>query len=142
MIGYAFVVGDLLHIGHLKFFQKCRRHCDVLIVGVYTDDLAASYKRRPVIPFEERFALIKEMKAVDKVVKVTNRDCTPMMKKLASEGWILDFLFHGDDWDPETDDDLKKSKEYIESIGGRLVLTPYYHDQTTTKIIEKIKEVK
>lgn len=140
-VGYAFVVGDLLHIGHLKFFQKCKQHCSFLIVGVYTDELTASYKRKPVIPFEERIEMVSSIKLVDMVVKVENRDCTPMLKKLSSDGWKIDFLFHGDDWDLHSDEDLKRSKEYVESIGGRLVLTKYHKEQSTTKIIEKIKGV-
>ena len=142
IVGYAFVVGDLLHIGHLRFFRKCKQYCNFLIVGIYTDELTESYKRKPIIPFEERSELIRAMKPVDMVVIVENRDCTPMMKKLTSQGWKLDFLFHGDDWDPSTDEDLKKSKEYIESIGGRFVLTPYHKGQDTTMIIKKIREVK
>ena len=140
-VGYAFVVGDLLHIGHLKFFQKCKQHCDFLIVGVYTDELTASYKRKPIIPFEERLELVASIKLVDMVVKVENRDCTPMLKKLFSDGWKIDFLFHGDDWDLHFDDDLRRSKECVESIGGRLVLTPYHKEQSTTLIIQKIKGV-
>lgn len=138
-VGYAFIVGDLFHVGHLKFFQKCRQYCDVLIVGVYTDELTASYKRRPIIPFEERAEVVAAIKLVDVVVKVENRDCTPMMKKLVSDGWKLDFLFHGDDWDLDSDDDLKRSKEYIESVGGKLVLTSYHKGQNTTKIINQIR---
>ena len=139
IVGYAFVVGDLLHVGHLEFFRKCKKYCDFLIVGVYTDELTATYKRTPIIPFEERREMVAALKVVDMVVTVENRDCTPMMKKLASQGWKLDFLFHGDDWNPDVDEDLKKSKEYIESIGGKLVLTQYHQGQNTTMIIEKIR---
>ena len=141
-VGYAFVIGDLFHIGHLKFFQKCKQYCDYLIVGICTDELAASYKRKPIIPYKERIELVAAINLVDMVVKVENRDCTPMMKKLISDGWKLDFLFHGDDWNPCTDEDLKQSKKYIESVGGKLVLTPYYKEQNTTLIIQKIKGVK
>ena len=137
-VGYAFVVGDLLHIGHLRFFQKCKKYCDFLIVGVYTDRLTASYKRKPVIPFEERIELVAALKLVDMVVEVEYRDCTPMLKKLVSEGWKIDFLFHGDDWNLDSDEDLRRSKEYIESVGGKLVLTSYHQGQSTTLIINKI----
>ena len=133
-VGYAFVVADLLHIGHLKFFQKCKKYCDFLIVGIYTDELAASYKRKPVIPFEERFELVKALKPVGMVVKVEHKDCTPMLKKLTREGWKISFLFHGDDWKDV------EGKEYIESIGGKLILTPYHPKQNSTKIIEECKE--
>lgn len=133
-VGYAFVVADLLHIGHFKFFQKCREYCDYLIVGVYTDELTASYKRKPVIPFEERIELVKALKPVDMVVKVESKDCTPMLKKLTEQGWKIDFLFHGDNWKPED----VRGKEYIESIGGKLIQPPYYKRRTTTGILNKI----
>ena len=133
-VGYAFVVADLLHIGHLKFLQKCKKYCDFLIVGVYTDQLAASYKHAPIIPFTERMELVRALKPVDMVVKVENKDCTPMLKKLRAEGWDVVFLFHGDDW-PEI-----PGSDYMKSVGGKVIRTPYYHVQSTTKIIETITD--
>lgn len=136
-VGYAFVVADLLHYGHLHFLKECKKYCDFLIVGVYIDELVESYKRRPIIPFEERIELIKELRVVDLVVPVYNRDCTPALKKLAEEGWWVKFLFHGDDWSPN-DPDIMRSREYIESIGGRLIQPPYYQGRTTTGIIKEV----
>lgn len=132
--GYAFVVCDLLHIGHLKLFQGCKKYCDFLIVGVYTDELTISYKRKPIIPFEERIELVKALRIVDMVVKVENKDATPMLKKLRGEGWDVKFLFHGDDWKP----DEVQGKDYIESVGGELILLPYYKPMNTTWIIDEI----
>ncbi|HUW45201.1 MAG TPA: adenylyltransferase/cytidyltransferase family protein [Dehalococcoidia bacterium] len=136
-VGYAFMVADLLHYGHLHFLRECRKDCDFLIVGVYVDELVASYKRRPIIPFGERIELVKELRVVDLVVPVRDRDCTPALKKLVEEGWKVEFLFHGDDWSPD-DPDLKKSREYIESVGGRLIQPRYYEERTTTGIIKEI----
>lgn len=137
-IGYAFVVGDLLHYGHLHFLKDCKNHCEFLIVGVYTDELTATYKRRPIIPFEERIELVQALKPVDLVVTVHNRNCTHMLKKLSEDGWRIRYLFHGTDWDPQKDEDLKKSKDYIESIGGELIQPEYYEGRTTTSIIKEI----
>ena len=138
IVGYAFVVGDLLHYGHLNFVRQCKKYCDFLIVGVYTDELTMTYKRKPIISFEQRLALVKALKLINMVIKVENRNCTPMLKKLTKDSWKLSFLFHGDDWNLKTDKDLQKSKEYIESIGGKLVLIPYTKGINTTKIINKI----
>ena len=110
-------------------------------MGVWTDELAAPYKRKPIIPFDERIEVIHSLKLVDMVVKVEQMDCTPMLKRLASEGWKIDYVFHGDDWSLEERESLRMTKEYIESIGGKLILTPYYEGQSTTKIIEQIKEM-
>ena len=137
-VGYAFVVGDLLHYGHLHFIKECKKHCDFLIVGVYTDELTMSYKRKPVIPFEERIELFQSLKPVDLVVTVHNRSCTPMLKKLYEDGWKVKYLFHGTDWNIEIDKDLQDSKKYIESVGGQLFQPEYYEGRTTTSIIEEI----
>lgn len=135
IVGYAFVVGDLLHCGHLNFFMQCKKYCDFLIVGVYTNKLTMTYKRKPIIPFKQRMALVEALKPVDKVVKVEDKDCTPMLKKLTKDGWRISYLFHGDDWK------IVEGKDYIESIGGQLILIPYTKGINTTMIIDKIRRL-
>jgi len=138
VVGYAFVVADLLHYGHLHFLNECKKHCDFLIVGVYTDELAETYKRRPIIPFEERIELVRALKPVDMVITVHDRSCVPALKSLIAEGWKVKVLFHGTDWNPETDKDLRESRDYIESVGGKLIQPEYYEATSTTKIIKEI----
>lgn len=137
-IGYAFVVGDLFHYGHLHFLNECKKYCDYLIVGVYTDKLTTSYKRTPIYTLNERLAIFKALRVVDRVVIVQNRSCVPMMRKLIQEGIKLSFLFHGSDWDAKKDPDLIVSKAYIESIGGQLIQPKYYQGRSTTAILKEI----
>ena len=59
---------DMLHFNHLKMIEYARSLGDILIVGVNTDELVASYKSVPIIPFEERIALMKAIKGPDIVV--------------------------------------------------------------------------
>jgi choline-phosphate cytidylyltransferase/glycerol-3-phosphate cytidylyltransferase len=59
---------DMLHINHLKMIEYARSLADVLIVGVNTDELVSSYKTDPIIPFEERMALVKALKYPDIVI--------------------------------------------------------------------------
>lgn len=136
VIGYAFVVGDLFHVGHLQFLETAKKRSDYLIVGVLDDKAVKSYKRSPIIPLPERMRIVGALKCVDRVVIQPSRDPTETMKKLGCNGVRISFLFHGDDWE------TVPGTEYIESIGGRLVKPPYYKEQTTTKIIEKIKRMK
>jgi len=138
IIGYAFVVADLFHYGHLHFLRECKKHCDYLIVGVYTDELTMTYKRRPIIPFEERLAIVEAIREVDKVIKVTDRSCIPALKQLAKEGYKISYLFHGTDWNAHKDPDLKASAEYMKSIGGDLIQPEYFQGCSTTSIIKDI----
>lgn len=138
IVGYAFVVADLFHYGHLHFLQECKGYCDYLIVGVYTDELVESYKRKPIFPFPERFEIVNMLKIVDKVIIVHDRSCVPALKMLERAGHHVNYLFHGTDWSPENDKDLMESKIYIEGIGGKLVQPEYYRGRTTTGTIEEI----
>lgn len=133
VVGYCFVVCDLLHIGHLHFFEKCKGYCDFLIVGVYTDELTEKYKRRPIIPFEQRIAMVMALKPVNAVVEVNHKDATSMLKKLTEVGWKISFLFHGDDWKNV------KGRRYIKSIGGKLIQPKYLKGMDATSIINKIR---
>ena len=59
-------VWDLLHIGHLWHLEAARKMGDELWVSV-TDDLHVNKGRgRPVYPQEQRLALIKALRCVDK----------------------------------------------------------------------------
>ena len=132
MIGYAFVVADLFHLGILRFLEMAEQICDFLIVGVLTDEATASYKRQPVIPFDERVDIIRSLKCVDMVVTQDSRDPSETLKRLISDGWDVELLIHGDDWP-----DIPGS-DYMKSIGGRVIRTPYYQGRSTTKTIKTI----
>ena len=56
-IGYLVMVGDLFHAGHLNVLQLAKVYCQLVVVGVLTDDAVSSYKRTPFINFEERSRL-------------------------------------------------------------------------------------
>ena len=125
---YAFVVGDLLHLGHLKSLQQAKALGDYLIVGVLTDEATIAYKRKPVIPFEERIELVANLKCVDDVVEQESIDPTDNLRVLEP-----DIVVHGDDWDENF-----PGAEYMRSIGKRAIRTKYFAGQSTTKIIDKI----
>ena len=59
---------DMLHINHLRLIEYARGLGDILIVGVNTDELVASYKSTPMIPFEDRMALMRAIKGPDLVI--------------------------------------------------------------------------
>ena len=65
---------DMLHINHLKMIEYARALGDILIVGINTDELVSSYKSMPIIPFEQRIALMKAIKGPDIVIPQKSLD--------------------------------------------------------------------
>lgn len=60
---------DLFHIGHLNYLKQAKSFGDYLVVGVNTDEFTLSYKNKlPIIPFKDRFEIVKSCKYVDDVV--------------------------------------------------------------------------
>ena len=93
-IGYTSGVFDLFHVGHLNILQRAKEQCEYLIVGVSTDEVVESYKHKtPIIPFQDRIAIVKAIRCVDEVVPQDTMDKMEMWNKVH-----FDVMFHGDEW--------------------------------------------
>ncbi len=93
-IGYTTGVYDMFHIGHLNLLRRAKEQCEYLIVGISTDELVQEYKNKtPIIPFENRAAIVEAIKYVDEVVPQTTMDKVEYLKTRH-----FDVMFHGDEW--------------------------------------------
>lgn len=131
-VGYTTGVYDMFHIGHLNILKKAKEQCDYLIVGVSTDEVVETYKHKtPVIPFEERFEIVKAIKYVDKVIPQTTMD-----KYVAWEQEHFDVIFHGDDWKDSAM--YNEMEEKLKSVGVKFVYFPYTQGISSTILKGKI----
>lgn len=60
---------DLAHIGHARYLKEAKKHGDVLVVGVDSDEKVRRKKGpdRPVVPQDERMEMITHLRYVDVV---------------------------------------------------------------------------
>lgn len=60
---------DLLHIGHSRYLEEAKKHGDVLIIGVDSDDKVQSRKgpHRPIVGEKERLEILCHCRHVDLV---------------------------------------------------------------------------
>ena len=124
----------MFHIGHLNIFKRAKEQCEYLIVGVSTDEVVETYKhKRPVIPFEERIAIVEAIRYVDKVVPQTSMD-----KMEAYEALKFDALFHGSDW--KGSEMYEKIVADFEKIGVDVVFLPHTDGISSTIIREKVNK--
>lgn len=132
IVGYTTGVFDMFHIGHLNILKRAKKHCDILIVGVTTDELCQAYKNKlPIIPYEERKAIIEAIQYVDKVVPQLNRD-----KFSAWEEHKFDVMFVGDDWKGSELFEVVEKK--LNAVGCRVEYLPYTQGTNSTILREKV----
>ena len=61
-------VFDLLHLGHVHYLSEAKKFGDELVVVVATDVMVAKRKHQPIIPQEQRLALVAALKPVDAAI--------------------------------------------------------------------------
>ncbi len=135
-IGYTCGVYDLFHIGHLNLFERCKKMCDVLIVGVCNDQYVREIKKKePVIDEKDRLRIVKALKAVDAAYLIDIDTTNDKMK--ACDKFHFDVLFSGDDW--KGTERYNKTEKEFKKIGVSIEYLPYTKKISTTKIKEKLK---
>ncbi len=135
-VGYTTGVYDMFHIGHLNILKKAKERCDYLIVGVSTDEVVESYKHRaPIIPFEERIAIVRELRCVDQAVPQVSMDKMEAWKK-----YHFDALFHGSDW--KGSDMYNNMIEQFSKVGVDVVFLPHTEGVSSTLLSEVLYTLK
>jgi glycerol-3-phosphate cytidylyltransferase len=119
VIGYTTGVFDMFHIGHLNILRRAKEQCDYLIVGVSTDELVQKDKNKtPIIPFENRCAIVGAIKYVDKVVPQVNKN-----KFEAWEKYHFNRMFVGSDW--QGTPQWKSYEKQFREVGVEIVYFPH-----------------
>ncbi len=131
-VGYTTGVFDMFHIGHLNILKRAKEQCELLIVGVSTDEVVRQYKHKtPLIPFEQRCEIVNAIRYVDKVVPQTSMD-----KMQAYEELKFDALFHGNDW--QNSDMYNEIIKEFAAIGVDVVFLPHTDGISSTMLCEKM----
>ena len=127
-IGYTQGTFDMFHIGHLNLLKHAKEFCDILIVGVNTDDLVMEYKHHsPIISQEERAEILKAIRYVDNVILCQTLDKSEIHK------WIhFDAIFIGDDW--KGNDRWKRTERELGAVGVAVVYLPHTEGISSTML--------
>lgn len=114
---------DIVHSGHIKIIRKAER-LGRLIIGVLSDEAVVSYKRFPLLPFEERKSLFENISGVCQVVEQKTLSYKENLEKYRPS-----YVVHGDDW---TSGFQKPVRDEVVSVlasyGGTLVEYPYSNE--------------
>jgi phosphoenolpyruvate phosphomutase len=131
---YIAMSADLVHQGHVNIIAEGHKLGKV-IIGLLTDEAIASYKRLPLIAFNERKIIVENLKGVEKVVPQTTLDYVPNLKELKP-----DYVVHGDDWKTGVQKEVRQRVlDTLAEWGGELVEPKYTEGVSSTDLIAAVK---
>ena len=132
---YVGMSADLLHLGHLNIISEAKKLGNV-IIGLLTDEAVASYKRLPLIPYEQRKKIIENIKGVDEVVPQGTLDYVPNLRKIKP-----DYVVHGDDWKTGVQEETRQQVlDVLKEWGGKLVEPKYTEGVSSSQLVNVLKE--
>jgi D-beta-D-heptose 7-phosphate kinase/D-beta-D-heptose 1-phosphate adenosyltransferase len=124
---------DLIHLGHVKYFQFAKAQGDVLVVGVNTDNGIRRLKgsKRPIINEVDRVGVLEELESIDYLVRFDEDTPINLIESIKP-----DVLVKGADYQKEQ----VVGWDVVEACGGRVALAPLVDGRSTSAVIQRILE--
>jgi phosphoenolpyruvate phosphomutase len=117
---YVGMSADLIHPGHMNIIKIASTYGD-LVIGLLTDRAIASYKRLPLMNYEQRLAVVENIKGVTRVEPQETLDYLPNLRKLKPK-----FVVHGDDWKTGVQAETRQAViSVLKEWDGELIEIPY-----------------
>lgn len=136
-IVYVPMAADLVHPGHINIIKIAAKHGRV-IVGLFTDEAIASYKRVPYMTYDQRKIVIENIKGVYDVIPQYSRDYEDNLRKLKPR-----YMVHGTDWRKGPLADVRqKAIDILGEWGGEIIEPEYTQGVSSSEIQQKIRERK
>ncbi|WP_032113831.1 D-glycero-beta-D-manno-heptose-7-phosphate kinase [Candidatus Paracaedibacter symbiosus] len=132
-VGFTNGCYDLLHAGHLRSLQEAKQQCDRLIVAVNTDESIKQLKgpERPIQAEEVRSLVLAALELVDAVILFGTETPLHLLETI-----IPDVLIKGADYTV----DQVVGADLVLRNGGRVHLVQLKEGQSTTNLVQKMKE--
>ena len=133
---YLAISVDTIHPGHINIIKKASKLGE-LTIGILTDSAIASYKKLPLMKYEQRKLIIENIKGVSKIVPQETTSYRNNIIKLKP-----DYVVHGDDW---REGKLKATRqevvEILAEIGGELIEYSYTQGISSSMLDEITKPI-
>ncbi|MCS7063693.1 MAG: adenylyltransferase/cytidyltransferase family protein [Methylacidiphilales bacterium] len=128
---------DILHYGHVCYLERARAYGDFLWVGINSDAAVRALKGdgRPINTAEDRAGVLGALRFVDAVTIFDHVRATVFLEALQPDVYVKGGDYTEESLDPE---ELK----VLRGCGARIVIEPFVAGRSTTRIIERIANVR
>lgn len=126
---------DLLHAGHIDSLKQAKSFGDILVVGVNSDESVRRNKGndRPIIQEQFRLMMLSSLECVDYLILFNDETAEKLVQLIKP-----DFYVKGEEYNGAITPEVKVVKSY----GGKCEFIKTKSDISTSKIIDKIRNIK
>jgi len=133
-IVYSYYVLDIVHRGHLNHMKNAKAIAGkdgVSIIGILTKEAVLEKKKKPILSFNERMNLAHAIEYNDFVIPQDTYSPLPNIKMIRPD-IVMESISHNEE-------DVEEIRKYLETVGGRVIVNPYYPYQSSTNIKNNIR---
>jgi len=127
---YSYFVMDILHRGHLLMLKNSKAMAGEdgrLVVGIVSDEAVMREKgASPTLTFSERLELAQAIRYSDLVVAQDAYSPLENITRIKP-----DILMESEAHCPKQ---IEEAREFMDSIGGKVIVMPYFKGQSSEKI--------
>ncbi|MGA2298608.1 MAG: D-glycero-beta-D-manno-heptose 1-phosphate adenylyltransferase [FCB group bacterium] len=122
---------DIIHAGHVSYLAEAKKHGNILIIGLNSDESVRRLKgrHRPINEETDRALVLSALRSVDYVC-IFDEDTPLELIKLLKP----DVLVKGGDYTEET----IVGADFVKSTGGKVVIVPLVPGKSTTELLSRI----
>ena len=132
---YVPMGADILHSGHLNIIKEAKKYGRI-IIGLFTDKAIAEYKSLPLINYDQRLEVMKNLKDIYKIVAQDTWSYKINLNKIKP-----DYVIHGDDWQTGIQKNIRLEViKILKKWNGKLIEVPYTKNSSLLKNQSKAKK--
>ena len=120
-------VFDILHVGHIRYFNEAKKHGDVLIVSLTKDEYVKKGPGRPYFVLADRIEQIKSLEIVDYIVISDEDSACELINQIRPSKYCKGIEYKNND----IAGNLEKEVNALNQVGGEIIFIDTPKDSST-----------
>jgi rfaE bifunctional protein nucleotidyltransferase chain/domain len=119
-IGLVHGVFDVIHVGHIKYFEEAKKKVDILVASVTEDKHVNKAPGKPIFTTEQRIEVLRNIKSLDYVIKSSKLTSVEIINAIKPN-----IYFKGKDYKKNIDvtKNILKEEKAVKKNKGKIIFT-------------------
>jgi len=120
-------VFDILHVGHIRYFNEAKKHGDILIVSLTKDEYVKKGPGRPYFNLADRIEQISALEVVDYIVISDDVSACTLINQISPSKYCKGIEYKNND----IAGNLEQEVRALNQVGGEIIFIDTLKDSST-----------